>query len=255
MRHIVLSDDGITLSPNALHRLMAVAYFPESEKDQEQGLFIAAIEQADFDRLGEKQYRASEITHILSNTIQKRVAQQYTAGLIAITMIWLKINGQKPSLNRSAAIVSCAMNSTPGISWRSSLNLDTEEKNSPATSDPSTLESTFRKLRSVAHIFAAWITATEYLEPAHLWDKPPIVAKTLIRTAAAYQNALERCIDVTHWNIWDVKKHFPKELLDWPFLEPGTGHLSWVVHGYEAALAQGLIKPPRGGRSTTGGGT
>ena len=242
MRHLILSDDGYHVAGNAYHRLLAISHFPESPRDQEQGLFIAAMEQAEFDRVGQENYQPSEITQAASRLLEKRTAQLYLVGFVAISYTWLKAQEHTPSLNRASIIASCAANEFGKIRWAPSLNLSNSEKVTPVTSDPSTVERIFRKYRSVAHIWAASVAASEYLEPVHLWDRPPEVVSTIIKTCAAFQTTLENSTDTSAWNLWDVTKHFPKSLGDWPILFPGAELLDWIATGHAMAIDQGLIK-------------
>ena len=242
MRHIILSDDGYHVAHNAYHRLLATGYFPESPRDQEQGLFIAALEQAEFNRVGQQNYQPSEIMQAASRLVEKRTAQIYLVGFVALSFVWLKFNGQTPSLNRASIIASCAANEFGRIRWRAGLNPTGDEKETPVTSDHSTVERIFRKYRSVAHICAANVSASEYLEVLHLWDQAPEVIASMIQTCAAFQVALEGATDVSDWNIWDVKRHFPASLDGWPVLVPGNEILSWIERGYAVAIAEGMIK-------------
>lgn len=242
MRHIVLSDDGFNIAPNAFHRLVVVSFFPDSPRDQEQGLFIGATELEEFNRVGAEHYRPSEIMESVAKVVQKRTAQLYLTGLMSITLVWLKFKGQTPSLNRASIIVSCAANDFEKIQWYSTLDPGGKQKLTAATSDRASLERIFRKYRSVAHIHAASVSSTEYLEPAHLFDKSPEVIASLLQTCAKFQTALEDCVDTSTWNLWDVKKHFPASLHDWPLLPPGVDLWAWIEHGYATAVSQGLIK-------------
>lgn len=72
MRHVVLSDDGYDVAPDASHRLLAVCFFPENPKDQEQGRFIARMEQEDFLLGGADACEPSEITTAINNLIETR---------------------------------------------------------------------------------------------------------------------------------------------------------------------------------------
>ena len=189
----------------------------------------------------------SEIMQATSHLVEKRTAQIYLVGFVALSFIWLKFNGQTPSLNRASIIASCAANEFGTIRWRAGLNPTGDEKKTSVTSDPSTVESIFRKYRSVSHICAANIWASEYLEVVHLWGQTPEVIASMIKTCAAFQYALEEATDVSEWNIWDVTKHFPASLGDWPVLVPGSNLLSWIERGYAVAIAEGMIKRQRGG--------
>lgn len=248
MRHIVLSDDGYNVAHNAYHRLMAACYFPESPRDQAQGLFLAAIEQAEFDKVGHEGYRPSQIMQAISQVILKRTARYYSVGFVALSFLWLKVDGQTPSLRKAAIMAACAANEFGKIRWWNSLDRLGQERETAVTGDPSTVESIFREYRSVAHICAANISAAAYLDPTHPWDQSPEVVASLLRTCAAFQDALEHATDVKEWNMWDVKSHFPAILRNWPVLVPDTDLEEWVRRGYAAAIEQGLIRNPRGGR-------
>lgn len=242
MRHIVLSDNGVDVAPNALLRLLVVSYFPDSSRDREQGLFIGSMEKAEFDRVGAENYRPSEIMEGLSRLIQKRTAQYYMTGFMCITLAWLKARGQKPSLNRASIIAAAAANDMRSIFWQRALGPGGATNRTAATSDPASLERIFRKYRSVAHLYAADISSTEYLEPAHLFDKSPEVTGALLQTCAMFQTGLEDCMDTSSWDLWDVKKHFPASLQGWPALTPGLPIWAWIEQGYASAVSQGLIK-------------
>lgn len=242
MRHLVLTHDGHSVADDAYHRLLVVSYFPESPRDQEQGLLIAAMEQAEFARLGPENYRPSEITQAAIHSLQKRSAQLYLVGFVALSLTWLKLRNQVPSLNRASIIASCAANEFGKIRWFSSLNPNEKEKLTSATSDTATIARIFRKYRSVAHIWAATAAASTYLEPLHVWDRPPEVIGTVIKSSALFQTALEHSLDTKSWNLWDVKSHFPKSLDDWPVLYPENELLHWIEFGYNNAIELGLIK-------------
>jgi hypothetical protein len=242
MRHLILSDDGVTVAHNAYHRLIATTYFPENIRDQQQALFIGAIEQAEFDRVGEEKYTPSEIMRAASKIAERRTAQVYLTGFVALAYIWQKDFDLKPSLNRSAIIASCAANAFGKIVWRPGIDPHGKDRFTPVTSDPSSVEGIFRNYRSVAHICAGQIAASEYLAPTHLWDQTPEVTASIITNAAMYQAALAISTDTSRWNLWDVHAHFPRSLGDWPFLSPGDSVLSWIAYGYETAVSEGLIK-------------
>lgn len=247
MRHIVLSDDGYNVAPTAQHRLLVVCYFPESPRDQEQGLFIAAREQAEFDRVGPSAYKPSQIVQAASQMILKRTARYYSAGFVALSFIWLKLNGMTPSLNRAAIMAACVANEVRGVRWWNTLDPEFREREAAVTSDPATVERIFREYRSVAHILAASVSAGSYLDPTHLWDRPPEVIASMIVTCATFQAALEKATDVSDWNLWDVKKHYPLSLDGWPALLPDNNLEAWIRRGFEAAIEQGLMRDPRGG--------
>lgn len=242
MRQIVLSDDGVTVAPDALHRLLTTAYFPESPRDQELALFIGRTEKAEFDRVGAELYQPSEIMQAIAQLVMKRSAQFYLTGFMVVTLVWLKTNGHKPSLNRASIIASCAANEFGKVTWRSSITPSGKQLQAAATSDQASLERIFRRYRSVAHVFAADISSTHYLEPSHLFDKSPEVIGALLMTCATFQSALEDCMDTSDWDLWDVKGHFPKSLRGWPTLFPDLEIWTWVERGYALAVSQGLIK-------------
>lgn len=248
MRHLVLSEDGYNVAPNAYHRLLAACYFPESPRDQTQALFLASVEQAEFDRVGAKAYQPSQITNATSQMILKRIARHYSVGFVALSFLWLKVNGLTPSLNRAAIMAACAANEFRGIRWSSSLDPQAQERETAVTGDPSTVERIFREYRSVAHICAASVSASAYLDPIHIWDQSPEVVASMIQTCAAFQVALESATDVADWNLWDVKRHFPASLGDWPVLVPDDDLEEWIRRGYHMAIEQGLIRNPGGGR-------
>ena len=248
MRHIVLSEDGYNVAPNAYHRLLVACYFPESPRDQAQGLYMAALEQAEFDAVGPDAYRPSQIVQAISQMILRRTARYYSVGFVALSFVWLKINGQAPSLNRASIMAACAANEFNKITWWNALDPFAKEKETAVTGDPSTVESIFREYRSVAHICAASVAASAYLDNTHLWDQSPEVIASMIQTSAALQNALESATDTSTWNLWDVKKRFPAVLGGWPVLVPDDDLFYWLERGYAAAIEQGLIKADRGGR-------
>ncbi len=87
MRHIILSDNGYNVAPDAHHRLLVVENFPDSPRDQELGLFIAKTEQAEFLRVGEENYTPSEIVVAVANKLQKRATQQFLTGFVALSFV------------------------------------------------------------------------------------------------------------------------------------------------------------------------
>jgi len=231
MRHVVLSEDGITLAENAQHRLLAVVYFPESPRDQEQGLFIARMEQDAFLREGQENYQPSEILQAASKMLANRAAQLYAVGLIALAYIWLSGMPYRPSLNRASIIVSYSAGEFNKITYRLGLDPTGQEKAKSVTSDPATLERIFRKYRSVAHICAAYVSAASYLDNRHIWDDVPAVTEIQVQTAVSFQNALEKITDTSQWEIWELKKHYPMSLSGTPMLHPDGALEYWLKSG------------------------
>lgn len=248
VRHIILSDDGFHVAEDAYHRLFSVCYFPESPRDQAQALFIAKLERDEFQRVSEDQYKPSEIMQVAAQLVEKRTTQLYSVGLVAISFLWLKHSGFKPSLNRASIIASRSACEFGKITWRSSIRPKDHDKVKPVTGDAATVERLFRRYRSVAHICAARVSAGGYLEQVHLWDQTPEVTGAMIQTTASFQDALERATDVSSWNLWDVRRHFPAELGEAPVLVPDDDLLYWVERGYSLALKEGMIKRLDGGR-------
>jgi hypothetical protein len=254
MRHIVLSEDGYNLVSNAAHRLLAPCFFPESVRDQEQALFIAALEQAEYRRVGQEHYQPSEIMVAATKLIENRAAQLYAVGFIALCYIYLAGTRYKPSLNRASTIASCSANTFGKVVWRDGLDPNGKEKQRSVTSDPASLERLFRRYRSAAHICAARVSAGGYLDHTHIWDETPLVTETMIQTAATYQDALEQVTEVKNWNLWDLKKYYPARLSGSPFLPPDKDLLHWIGTGYEIALDEGkIVLPDGGGRKTSPG--
>lgn len=245
MRHVVLSDDGVELAKNAHHRLLAVSSFPESTRDRRQALYIAKLEKEEFDLVGRDQYQPSEITSVTARLLENRNAQLYLSGFVGFVFLWLAFNGRKPSLNRAAIIASCSANAFKKVLWPPAFNPEGELRSKAATSDQASLERIFRQYRSVAHINAARVAASEFLAPLHIWDEAPMVLNSFVQSCALFQTTFETATDVKTWNLWDVKKHFPSSLSDWPPLGIGDDLMRWVTIGYDAAVEQGLINPHR----------
>lgn len=252
MRHVVLSDDGYTLASNAAHRLLAPCFFPESPRDQAQALYIAALEQDEFRRVGPEKYRPSEIMLAASNLIENRAAQLYAVGFIAVCYVFLASTPYKPSLNRASTIASYSAGEFGKIIWRAGLDPKGEEKKRSVTGDPASLESLFRRYRSAAHICAARVSSAGYLDHAHIWDESQHVTEALVQTAVTFQDTLERVTDVSTWNIWDLKRHYPTSLSGSAVLFPDDDLLHWVQRGYQLALNEGkIVNADGGGRPST----
>lgn len=249
MRHIILSEDGIHPVEDAFHRLMAVGFFPESERDRTQAFFIAKVEKDEFDRVSEAEYQPSEIMRAVSDMIEKRAAQLYGVGLVALSYIWLKHTDYRPSLNRASIIASYSASEFGRIIWRAGLDPKGKHKTKPVTGDAATLAQLFRRYRSVAHICAARVSAGGYLTDLHLWDQPPEVTGAIIQTSASFQLALEGATDTSGWNLWDVKRYFPAELGQAPVLKPDDDLLYWVQRGYDLAIKEGKLLQKNGGGS------
>ena len=247
MRHIILSDDGYHVADNAAHRLMAACYFPESARDQAQGLFIAALEQEEFRRTGPELYRPSELMHAANKLLEKRSAQLYAVGFIALCYLYLSKTPYRPSLNRASIIASYSAGEFGKVTWRAGLDPDGKEKTQAVIGDPASLESLFRRYRSAAHICAARVSAGGYLDHVHIWEETPVATEAFIQTAVTFQDALERATDTSTWNLWDLKKHYPASLSGSAVLVPDDDLLHWVEQGYRLALDEGKIVNPNGG--------
>jgi hypothetical protein len=57
-----------------------------------------------------------------------------------------------------------------------------------------------------------------------------------------FQDNFAQLTDIEAWNLWDVKRHFPSLLRDWPPLAPGDQLMQWMAIGNDQAIKQGLIK-------------
>ena len=205
-------------------------------------MFIARMEQANFQRMGHEGYCASEITQAAFHLLENRTAQFYIVGFMAISLTFLKSLDQVPSLNRASIILSCAASEFGKITWAPALNPTQKEKLTSVTIDQASIRKIFRRYRSVAHVWAAHVASGEYLEPLHAWDRPTEVTWSVIKTAATYQQALENSVDTSTWDIWDLTRHFPRSLDDWPVLYPQDELLGWIETGYLQAVEEGLIK-------------
>lgn len=247
MRHIILSDDGYHLADNAAHRLMAACYFPESPRDQAQGLFIAALERQEFRRAGADHYRPSELMQAANKLLEKRAAQLYAVGFIALCYLYLSRTPYRPSLNRASTIASYSAGEFGKVTWRAGLDPDGKEKTQAVTGDPASLERIFRRYRSAAHICAARVSASSYLDHVHIWEETPEATEAFIQTAVTFQDALERATDVGTWNLWDLRKHYPSSLSGSAVLAPDDDLLHWVEQGYRLALDEGKIVNKDGG--------
>lgn len=252
MRHVVLSEDGFNLASNASHRLLAPCFFPESVRDQEQALFIAGIEQAEYHRASPEDYRPSEIMLAASKLIENRAAQLYAAGFIALCYIFLAATPYKPSLNRASTVASFSIGEFGKVIWRAGLDPKGMDKKKSVTGDPASLERIFRRYRSAAHICAARVSASGYLDHAHIWDESPAVTEAMIQTAVTFQDTLEKVTEVSTWNLWDLKKHYPARLSGSPILAPDEDLIHWIRTGYQLALDDGkIVATDGGGRSST----
>jgi hypothetical protein len=247
MRHVILSDDGYHVAPNAAHRLMAACYFPDSPRDQAQGLYIAALEQEEFRRVGPDHYRPSEIMLAASALIEKRAAQLYAVGFIALCYLFLTHTKYRPSLNRASIVASYSAGEFGKVTWRAGLDPNGKEKAKAVTGDPASLERLFRRYRSAAHICAARVSAGGYLDHVHLWEDTPEVTNCMIQTAVTFQDGLERATDVTNWNLWDLKRHYPNCLSGSTVLNPDGDLIHWMERGFRLALEEGKIVNPNGG--------
>jgi hypothetical protein len=241
MRHVVLSDDGYNLAENAYHRLLATCYFPDGPRDREQGLYIAQLERREFRDAGPGNYRPSEIMQAASQLIEKRTAQLYSVGFIAFAYLWLSKTPYRPSLRRAATIASYSAGEFGKITWRAGLDPSGNDKVQPMTDDPATLQRTFRKYRSVAHICAARVAAGGYLDHAHIWDEAPVAIAALIQTAVTIQTKLQEITDTSTWDLWDLTRYYPASLSGSPVLLPDDDLLTWVGRGYQLALEESKI--------------
>jgi hypothetical protein len=241
-RHIVLTDDGVTMAYNASHRLMAVAFFPESPKDQAQALFIGEVEREDFLKNAEGEYQPSEIMRAATKVVENQTAQHYSVGLVALSYIWLHRASLSPSLTRATTIAARAACEFDHVSWRSGLAPDGDELRKSVTGDAKTVARIFRSFRSVAHIHAARISAATYLDHLHVWDQPPVVVGSLIQTCAAFQVELEQAVETRDWNLWDVTKHFPAVCSDMPVLQPDDYLYDLIERGFTLSVEEGAIR-------------
>ncbi len=236
LREYHLSDRAGYLRPWFRAELLALSYYPEDWASFEQAQLLVQHEHSRFLQSAPANYQPTPLVNSILTTISKTEAQRTTCGLVAIALLGLKNAGESVSLRRAANVVSEYGNSVKGLEhyFRSNGVIKTNVR--PVTGDVSTVESTFRKYRSVAHICGAAVASAEYFEiPKAIVDTPEADA-CFLSTVMFFQQELAAARNFKNWNLWHIRADPPFEYKDYPHLIPNASVIKalfdpWIERG------------------------
>lgn len=238
MRRIELSGADGSLRDEAYFLLMAHCFFPESEADREQAMWLVGHESKRLEALGLASYRPSEICQSAMQLVEKRQAQLSLAGYVAISMCCLDNAGDRMTIQGAAKVVSEFAYEYGELIFSTFKDGEPALRKLRANGDLADLKKIFRRYRSVSHICAARVACGEYLENLPFLERAPDAEACLIQTAAYFQGRLSKAEGWADWNAWDVLSTRPKEIMEHPALLPTEWHVRAIFEPFSKTRIQ-----------------
>lgn len=199
---ISVSDSSGELFPYARHYLDAMAFWPDDERSFYQvGTLLDMEYQAR--RLQGDDNRLSQVLSTQLNFAAKRSQQVWVAGLVALSIFGLHAQGQRVSQEAAYRLVSQhagRVNRHPFVYFDSN-NAAFIEKAVPLQSDHDSIRRIFTRYRCAAHICAARVVATQYLEPLAPFETARTADRCYLLTAIAFQHLFDRQLGFQEWGL------------------------------------------------------
>lgn len=164
---------------------------------------------------GPDEYEPSWLSQKLMTALRNQIGQRYTAGLVGIALWMLPHFGRKPSLETASAVVSeygfsLCTQKQGFVFWDSGQWNDFVK---PINGDQRTIQKIFRTYRHVAHICAAEVAASEFIEPPKPFDFNALADLCFIVTAMIVQKKFESVENFSDWNLHEIVCSPPEEFL------------------------------------------
>ncbi|MFK7879008.1 hypothetical protein [Roseobacter sp.] len=229
---IRLSDESGKILPYARQLLDALAFFPDDELSFKICRFAIEREYQEYLKRGPDVLKVSLATAVLINAAEKRAQQVHVAGLVALAIFGLKSLDRRPS--QEAAVERVAKhnsmaNKFPFERWDYKSGKHTKYDKA-VQCDVASVRQIFTMYRSVAHICAARVSSTDYLQPLSLFEPSKQADESKLATVLAFQAFFQtNIVAAQNWNMRLIE--FPASLQSNPVvLEP------------ERALMEALLK-------------
>ena len=211
MRKILLSDDGVHFRADALYRVQATAFFPDSPRDIEQTVAISMMELEDYRTNGRENHKPSKLSEAIGNMFLKKYAGASICGAVAIVMCHNLTIGKRASLNGAAQLVSEFAYSVGKMSVPTFEQYgETAVRKIAIPADLADVKKYFRRFQSSAHILAALTTITEYEVNKPIFETTQLELSRLVQSAAYFQSILSKMPDASRWNLIDVSSSIPE---------------------------------------------
>ncbi|MEM9755617.1 MAG: hypothetical protein AAF914_06470 [Pseudomonadota bacterium] len=203
MNLVSVSDAKGQLLPYARHILDALAFFPEDELSYLQIKELLALEFAWIDPAHPEAFNPSMVTSAVMNYAANRSQQVYVCGLVILAMRWLLSQGRQPSQNAACELVgrhAALQNDHPFIFY-DARGAEFVEKGKSVPSDAATVRQIFTKYRRAAHICAARISCSAYLEPIAPTAHAPVADACYLATVVKFQSFLANRSEAKNWDL------------------------------------------------------
>ncbi|WP_171120899.1 hypothetical protein [Ruegeria sp. HKCCA5463] len=196
-------NDG-SIKPTAVQSLDILAFYAYDDKSALQALQLL---QSEFHshHSDPKNWRFSDVTQSVLHALNKRSAQVYLSGIVALIMAHLNEDGSPTSINEASKIASELAYSSDKILFKVPKPNGWDYQEKAIVGDISTIKSYFRKYRSAAHICAAKTLIGADSGPSHPMVQPLPKTLKLVSTVSHYQRIIEAWPSVSDWNLWKVQ--------------------------------------------------
>ncbi|WP_234872081.1 hypothetical protein [Alitabrizicola rongguiensis] len=207
--------------------LLAIAHFPNSLYDAELFFWLWQNEQERM-RDCREEYTESEVFRAASNRLKKRRGQGAVTGLVAISYLFLKDRGLRPSLEKASRIASEVIY----LSGEGSV-LGTPDTFA-MVGDQASVKAAFRANRSVAHI---WATELCFRPPRiEQQQESSILLDELSYywSAKVFQERIEAATDTRDWLVWSLSGVEPLELEQATTYDERSGPIDVIEQAFES---------------------
>ncbi|SLN44232.1 hypothetical protein PEL8287_02241 [Roseovarius litorisediminis] len=219
MREIHLSDREHHLRDNAFLELDMYGIYPEDEASRQQAHFLTGHEAQRWKALGESNYSSSGLVKTVLADIRKSQGRRFTCGLVALSMCALDNAGKSMSLEKAAHVVTEFNNANDKVLFHFWRGGEWSEQDIRLIGDNAAIKQAFREYRSVAHIHAAGIVASEYLNLMQPFDRSMEADACFFATVLYFQHRLRKAKNFKDWNLWELRMSPPYPPEDYPPLE------------------------------------
>lgn len=196
----VTNSDG-EIDAVSRSKLHALAFFPEDDISWYLAWHLLEAEHAFWVKSGAAAPTTSHFSKIVSNACVKRAQQVWVTGLVALGFFWLHAKGKRVSQNQAveiAAAYAAAPSTRPF--WFYNQDNEIEERQLALPSDHASIRQIFKKYRNAAHICAARVSCSEYLDPLPAFEVATQADRSFIATTSFFQHVFHREMDV-EWGL------------------------------------------------------
>lgn len=204
MEKITVSDEIGTLRPNVTFELMAHAAYVGDFEAIKRACRLLHEEDQRCREVGFENYRLSALANNVIMSMQKRITQQISAGLVATAMVELGMQGKKMSLNAAAKHSKNYTDQHGQVTVYLYRNGKWEPHRKSLLSNDSDIQQNFRDYCSVAHICAALVSFPNEASWPMPFEPNPEAHGRFVSTVIAMQTPLQNATTFNKWGLQEL---------------------------------------------------